>query len=241
MTYPLGDYITLPTRVTVGCSLLVTRCVCFLEVQRSVQRYPLLGSCDRIGSVHGPVVVQVNSTTRGRGRRCGSRPGSPIKMSSEQRDDTSIITDNSTPTDAQGDPLKWDGNRAKIKGLLKEFGLWTVRKGLLQALFKHRAALLSNGKVAVSSIQAVSFVQGAITDSDVAGAVIEYSFDNICPPIAERVARAARRQPPGRVAPLCRYPPPAHAVVRRDPLVQLRAMHSLLCEVYPTDRSGIHG
>ena len=84
------------------------------------------------------------------------------------------------PIDLDKEPILWDGNNAKILGLLDGCGKFYVRKGLLQPFFKHRAVLLSNGKTAVPSKLSIPFVMGDLDDT--------HSFDDICPDISERVA-----------------------------------------------------
>ena len=119
--------------------------------------------------------------------------------SSESRDTehTTVTDDHYSPTDLEGNPLSWDGNYAKILGLIHEVGKYLVRKGLLQPFIKHRAVALNNGRTSVYSMQSVPFIQGLIADSDAAGNVIVHDFDELCPAINERVrlavdGRAAR-------------------------------------------------
>ena len=119
--------------------------------------------------------------------------------SSESRDTehTTVTDDLYSPTDLEGNPLSWDGNYAKILGLIHEVGKYLVRKGLLQPFIKHRAVALNNGRTSVYSMQSVPFIQGLIADSDAAGNVIVHDFDELCPAIDERVqlavnGRAAR-------------------------------------------------
>ena len=89
-----------------------------------------------------------------------------------------------------GIPLLWDGNYAKILGLLHEIGKYLARVGLLQPFVKHRAAVLSN-RLAVYSIQSVPFIQGLIADSDAADPtkIVSYGASSFCPAIGVRVAR----------------------------------------------------
>jgi hypothetical protein len=106
-----------------------------------------------------------------------------IKKTMSPHDDSTENTataDILQPIDLDKEALLWDGNNAKILGLLDGCGKFYVRKGLFQPFFKHRAVLLSNGKTAVPSKHSIPFVMGELSDS--------YSFDDICPAIADRVA-----------------------------------------------------
>ena len=81
----------------------------------------------------------------------------------------SAITDIFRPTDSEGEPLSWDGNNAKILGLLQACGKHYKKVGILQPFFAHRSVLLSNGKIAVPSKASIPFLDGTIEDS--------YDFD----------------------------------------------------------------
>ena len=83
--------------------------------------------------------------------------------SSESRDTehTTVTDDLYSPTDLEGNPLSWDGNYAKILGLIHEVGKYLVRKGLLQPYIKHRAVALNNGRTSVYSMQSVPFIHKA--------------------------------------------------------------------------------
>ena len=62
-------------------------------------------------------------------------------------------------TTADGTPIVWsDDNDAHIEGLLFEVGKNYKRKGQFQTFFKHHAAILSNGKLAVDSADSVHFI-----------------------------------------------------------------------------------
>ena len=65
-------------------------------------------------------------------------------MSSIDDDSTNTI-DINVPTDTDGHPLNWDGNPAKILGLLDETGKHYTRNGLFAELIRNRAVPLSNG------------------------------------------------------------------------------------------------
>ena len=67
-------------------------------------------------------------------------------------------TDKYMPITSDLIPLKWtDDNDAHLEGLLFEVGRFYKRNALFQPFFKHHAAVLSNGKLAVDSVQAVFF------------------------------------------------------------------------------------
>ena len=65
-------------------------------------------------------------------------------------------------------------NDAHIEGLLFEVGKNYKRKGQFQTFFKHHAAVLSNGKLAVDSADSVHFITNKVQD--------DHDFDNPCPP-----------------------------------------------------------
>ena len=71
-------------------------------------------------------------------------------------------------------------NDAHIEGLLFEVGKNYKRKGQFQTFFKHHAAILSNGKLAVDSADSVHFITNKVQD--------DHDFDNPCPPTQQRVA-----------------------------------------------------
>ena len=83
---------------------------------------------------------------------------------SSTNDDDSHQNDIYSPSDIDKEQLTWDGNDAKIPGLLFEVSKHLIRNALLQPFLRHRAVLVSNGKTAVPSLQTVSFVQGTIKD-----------------------------------------------------------------------------
>ena len=93
-------------------------------------------------------------------------------------------TDILVPLDIDKDRLHWDGNPAHIKGILHAIGQYWERMGLFQPFIKDRAVLLSNGKMAVDSIQAVKFVSSDHHD------MTQYSITDPCPPSPARITRA---------------------------------------------------
>ena len=85
------------------------------------------------------------------------------------------------PTTTDGTPIRWIGdNDATIDGTLYEVGRFYKRSGLFQSYFRHHAVALSNGKLAIDSINSVYFISGKINDG--------HDFDNPCPPTVERLA-----------------------------------------------------
>ena len=71
------------------------------------------------------------------------------------------ITDKLVPTYSDNkSAIKHDGNNARIPGLMRAVGKYLARIDYLQELFKFRAVRLSNGRLAVDSVQAVTFVKG---------------------------------------------------------------------------------
>ena len=85
------------------------------------------------------------------------------------------------PTDIDGIPIKWDGNPAYLEGALYEASEFYKRTGLFEALIVDGAVSLSNGKLAVDSLQAISLVSGVVTSP------ITHDFFNPCPPTPARI------------------------------------------------------
>ena len=85
------------------------------------------------------------------------------------------------PVDIDKNPIILDGNPAHIEGIMFEVGKFYRRKGKFQQLFKNHAVLLSNGKLAVDSVNAVHFVSGLVKDPET------YTFDFPCPPTTGRI------------------------------------------------------
>ena len=69
------------------------------------------------------------------------------------------------PCDTEDLKLIWDGNYAKILGLLDEVQRYLRRVGLLQAWIRHRAVLVKE-KTVVSHIHVIPFVKGQILDGE---------------------------------------------------------------------------
>ena len=51
--------------------------------------------------------------------------------------DNTATTDKSIPTDPEGNPISWDGNNAKILGIISEFGEWSTRTGMYVPLIEN--------------------------------------------------------------------------------------------------------
>jgi hypothetical protein len=150
--------------------------------------------------------------------------------------ETSVQNNILVPTDTDKEPIIWTGNDAHIEGTLLDVGRYYERVGLFQPLFENRAVLLSNGKLAVETVQAVPFVNGTFSDPR--------SFDDPCPPTVERVAEHRTRTlaaslayvaPPATLTPdaASQYSVSKYAVAQEDS----RLLHSLSFVFSGTDVS----
>ena len=90
------------------------------------------------------------------------------------------ITDKCQPVYPDGTPIDWDGNDAHIPGALYECGRFYKRTGIFQTFFEHHAVQLSNGKLALDSVNAVQFILEGLSDP--------HSFEKPCPPTDKRRA-----------------------------------------------------
>ena len=97
-----------------------------------------------------------------------------------QSSDTNTRTN--APTDIDGEPIKFSGNPAHALGTLEAIKLCWQRTRQFQPLLENGAVLLSNGKLAIDNLQAVSFLNGDQTDP------VAYGFDQPCPDTATRIA-----------------------------------------------------
>ena len=88
------------------------------------------------------------------------------------------------PVTIDKEPIIFEDNDATIEGILYEVGRFYKRTGLFQMLFKHRAVPLSNGKLAVESVNTVWYTSGKITDPR--------DFNDVCPPTTTRYANTVR-------------------------------------------------
>ena len=75
-----------------------------------------------------------------------------------------------TPVDIDGNRILWYGNPAYLDGAIYECKLFYQRTGLFESLFEHGASLLSNGRLAVDSAQAIDFASGLAKDFGFGGA-----------------------------------------------------------------------
>ena len=109
---------------------------------------------------------------------------------SDERESSSNLSDKYIPTDTDNITLDWDGNYAKIPGLLYEIDKHCIRKGILQPFLKHGVALSYNGRTAVPSIRSIPFVQGRLLQDGALVAPTVHSLVNLLPAtIDERVAQ----------------------------------------------------
>ena len=93
-------------------------------------------------------------------------------------DDTivnSVITDPLVPITSDKEPIKWDGNFATILANIFETSAYHQRRGLFQPFVLNNAALQSNGRLAVDSLESVLFVTNTIVDTTT------YSVDEFAP------------------------------------------------------------
>ena len=65
---------------------------------------------------------------------------------------TATTTNNLIPVNIDREPIIFSDNDASLEGILYEVGRFYKRTGQFQMLFKHRAVSLSNGKLAVESL-----------------------------------------------------------------------------------------
>ena len=100
-------------------------------------------------------------------------------MSTDGDSTLSNTIDKLVPVTSDGIPIIWtDDNDAHIEGLLHEVGKFYRRTGRFQYFFKHHAAALPNGKLAVEDLQSAYIMSEKIKD--------DYSFEKPCPPTAQR-------------------------------------------------------
>ena len=101
---------------------------------------------------------------------------------------TPVNTDILVPLDQYKEPILWDENLATIPCILAAVGKYLKRNGLFGPLLEQRAVALSNGKLAVDSVQAVHFVTGLTDDPR--------GFDDPCPPTPARIDDVNARSAP---------------------------------------------
>jgi len=129
-------------------------------------------------------------------------------------DTTTTVTDPDIPVDITDQPILWDGNAARILGMLNEVWEHYERNGLYIAYIQKRARVLSNGKLAVDSVSSIPLVMGTVDEP-------ERTLLNLCPPAAARIievnaARAAAGDPP--ITAITSMPPGAADSIIVQPL-----------------------
>ena len=82
------------------------------------------------------------------------------------------------PCDTEDLKLIWDGNYAKILGLLVEVQRYLRRVGLLQAWIRHRAVLVKE-KTVVAHLHVIPFVKGQILDGEAVASGIAFASDKV--------------------------------------------------------------
>ena len=105
---------------------------------------------------------------------------STLSTTNESNSANTVSSDILVPVDTDKEPIVCEDNDAYILGTLHEVGRYYARVGLFQPHFAHRAVVLSNGKMAIDSVSAVSFTTGVFADPR--------SFDDPCPPTVQRLA-----------------------------------------------------
>ena len=80
---------------------------------------------------------------------------------------TATTTNNLIPVNIDREPIIFSDNDASLEGILYEVGRFYKRTGQFQMLFKHRAVSLSNGKLAVESLNSAYLLDncGSIASS----------------------------------------------------------------------------
>ena len=88
------------------------------------------------------------------------------------------------PLDKYGVPIIYDGNPAKMRGVLLDINDCCLREGYYQTILTKGAVAISNGRYAIDRPEATPFVLGLVTDLPVGKS---YGFKNPCPPTASRI------------------------------------------------------
>ena len=126
--------------------------------------------------------------------------------------ETTDKTDLHIPSDSEGDPITWDGNKAHLEGILADMDEWGARTGHFVALVENRAVLLSNGNLAVDSMQAVQFLNGAVPDLR----ATPFSHSDPCPDTETRITNYNTLATASKKAAFTRAtsaPPPGSGIV----------------------------
>jgi hypothetical protein len=85
------------------------------------------------------------------------------------------------PTHTDGERIRWNGNYATIRATLYEHDKFLERKNLIQPFLKQHIAMLSNGKIAVDSYNAVFFLENPEKDP--------HDAHDPCPPTTARLKK----------------------------------------------------
>ena len=101
--------------------------------------------------------------------------------SAEEAAQPSSLQSTHRPIDLNRQFIIWSGNPAHLEGVLHELSKFISRDGYFIPLLTDRAVLMSNGKMAVDSVQASLFL------SEEVASPAAYSFDNPCPPTEQRI------------------------------------------------------
>ena len=96
--------------------------------------------------------------------------------------DTTAQPDPTVPHYPNKELIIFSGNDAEIPGVMHEIRLYLIRKDLHQPLLSDRAVLVSGGKTAVESVQAIPFLMGTLVDP--------HDFDDPAPPTPARFTAA---------------------------------------------------
>ena len=100
-------------------------------------------------------------------------------MSDDDEQPSTVPSDH--PVDSDNNLIEWDDNNASLGGILHELDLYYQRTQIFIPLIEHNASQLSNGKLAVESLNCIPFITGEQNDPR--------SFVNPCPAIAARITQ----------------------------------------------------
>jgi hypothetical protein len=106
-------------------------------------------------------------------------------MSDDPDNSNNNTVNNNTiiPTYPDKTPILYYGNPATMDGCLHEAGEFFARNGTFSMFDEHHAVAMSNGKLAVDSVQALLFIMGTHSDP--------HSFADPCPPTQARLTKYA--------------------------------------------------
>ena len=130
------------------------------------------------------------------------------------------------PVYPDGSKIISKDNDAAIEGKLYDYGKWSARTGHFQPYFRNRAVLLSNGRLAVDHVAAVTFVNGIADDPR--------DFANPAPPTLQRIVeyntRVAREIADAAALGLGGTVPPAAAMLTAVPAGDIALVNSMMCD-----------